>query len=205
MSRRSVSKWFWVYIMLFFVCFAGLFFTTLSMSFRHTYELPVDSPGMLLSDRWSFEFVAQFLMFIYLLNLIAVFYMLVKANRVGVNVNIFACVVLLIFFAVFLSFDIVSIVNANAGPSEEGFTLANQARDPRWCCVYGGTSVTSLMCSVNVTKLSCGPITPAQLVPNHIFITKLCFHIFIGVLLAWCLIYTWATYSPTLKVRVKKK
>lgn len=190
---------YWLYIFIFVGCYITFMYTALAMSFSHTYELPTNSPGVLTSERWSFEFVRELLVGLYLLNLISVFAMLVYKTPNGRWINIASSFLLFVMFVVLFTYDIIALSNGQVAASVEGFVAANQARDDQWCCVYGGTPGTELICSVNTTNVSCGPVSPDQLTGNGVFLTKIIVHGFIGILLLWNFFYSWSISTEATK------
>ena len=56
---KHVESVYWLYTSIFYVMFVIIMYCMLSFNIRHTYELPTDSPGVLISDRWSFSFIKE--------------------------------------------------------------------------------------------------------------------------------------------------
>lgn len=195
-----------IFLVLYYVLVAILFYCILTFCFRHTYQLPVASPGTLVSDWWTWSFVREWLMVVYLLVFISGPFMRLARNRLGAGLHIFLLFVLLVWWVVNLSFDIVQLTRANLAPTEVNFDVTNLARDPRWCCVYGGQPGTALVCAINVMVAACPAIGVSQLTWNWVFVMRFIVHILIGVFLIYDMIVMWTAYLPVLnKYLLKNK
>lgn len=188
---------FWLYLTLFFVFYFMLSYTLLATSYRHTYQLPVDGPGTLLSDRWTFAFVRDLLTSLYLLNFVTVFYMLVSGTTQSANVNLVCSLMLFGLALVIVVFDAENIRYGQVSPDSPKFAVSNQARDHRWCCVYGHLPGAELLCLINS---GCAPPqSPNELVTDDVYLTKLILNVFAAIMLFWNFVYTITQYKPKIK------
>jgi hypothetical protein len=204
--ERSQGEY-WAYTVMFLLVYVFLFYCAMTMgaSVRHTYQLPASSPGVLVSDFWSWPFIREFLICVYMAGLISGFFMLMSKTRKGFNIHVVILVMLIAWFGVALAFDIVALFYKNVGPHEEGFEVVNLARDLRWCCVYGGQPGTNLLCNINATATPCPPISHQDLGTNPNFLGRFILQILIGCALVYDLLTTVFVYRPRLNFFLDKK
>lgn len=176
-----------------------LFVCALSFNFRHTYELPLSAPGVLVSDRWSFEFMRELLMWLYMLIFISGPFMRQSRTKNGVAVHLVVLVLLTLLAILNGVADGFTLWRANLTPGAPNFTLANLARDPRWCCKYGLLPGTELICAI---------INPCPAVPtlyyNPVFVTRVIVNILFGVFFIYDFWVTLLVYVPVLNEYLKK-
>lgn len=193
-----------IYLVLYFALIVILFYCILAFAFRYTYELPVASPGVLISDRWSFNFTREWLMWLYLLMFLSGPFMRLSRSRAGAGVHLFVLLILFIWWGLNLAADIIQLVNANLAPNAENFDVTNLATDPRWCCVYGGQPGTALICAINVMINACPAISAAQLRWDWIFVMRFIVNIVIGAFIIYDFFVTWIVYLPVLNRYLRK-
>jgi len=205
MSRESIDREleqaefnYRIFLIFFWVIFAIIFYCTLSFNFRHTYQLPVDSPGVLVSDRWTFQYVREWLFFLYLLMLISGPFMRLSKTKEGVGIHIFVLVLLMIFCILTVGADTITLRSANVGPSDPSFDPANLATDNRWCCVHGGSPGTELVCANNRTVAECPAISENELRSDSVFVLRFALNLILGGMIAYDLLVVWLSYWPLL-------
>ena len=187
-----------IYLILYFVLIVILYYCVLSFNFRHTYQLPVASPGVLVSDRWSFNFVREWLFWLYLIIFLSGPFMRQSRTRAGAGVHLFVLFVLFVWWGLNFAADWIVIAQANLAPGATNFDPANLATDPRWCCVYGGQPGTALVCAIDISVYACPAIGASQLTYNVVFVWRFFIHILIGAFILYDFWVTWLAYLPVL-------
>jgi len=187
-----------VYLVLYFILVIILMYAMLSFSVRHTYQLPISSPGTLVSDRWDFNFVREWLFWLYGLVLLSGPFMRLSRGRGGVGVHLALLILLLFWSVVNVIFDIIQLNVANLPPTADDFQASTLARDPRWCCVYGGQPGAVLICANNATLAMCPATGIATLTANHVFVTRVAINFLFIAFILYDIIVTWTAYLPLL-------
>ena len=187
-----------LFVIFFVVALSALSYCHLAFNFRHTYQLPIDSPGVLVSDRWTFNFVREWLFFLYLLMFISGPFMRLSKTKTGVAVHLVVLVLLLVFGLLIIWADGVDLAQANLPPHDALFDAANLANDPRYCCVWGGQPGTELICANNVTMAACPAIGIEQLRYNSVFVLRFGLNMTVLALLVYDIFVTWLAYLPLL-------
>ena len=189
---------YWAYTVLFGLLFVFLYWTTLCFSFRHTYELPVNSPGILVSDRWTWNFIREWLMILYCAVPLTGFFMLMTRTKTGAYAHIFILFIMFVWAATMFSFDVVQIVENNKGPHEEGFDKTSLAYDTRWCCIYGGQPGAELYCAIDTNSVSCPPMSAAPLGINSVFLFRFAINMRFWIFIIYDFFITVWTWLPRL-------
>jgi hypothetical protein len=184
-----------------------VFFAPTSLQVLHTYVLPAAAPiGRLTDDRWAFNNVREGLLLIfYVLFPWTLVLMLWSKEHVGWWTHL---VFILLFWGWGLTNFIADIWDwsvANVGPSDPAFIRTNNARDSRWCCLFGGQPGTSDLCA-NSIPCSGGGILQANLVASNTFVYRFIANCFFMLLsfLDFYYILSW-TYSKQTPLNKKGK
>jgi len=194
-----------IYLILYYVLIILLLYALLCFSVRHTYQLPITSPGVLVTDRWDFNFFREWFFWLYGLVVLSGPFMRLNRTRGGAGVHIGLLILLLGWGVVNIVFDAIHMSKANVGPAADNFDQSTLARDPRWCCVFGGQPGTGTICANNYTIATCPAVGIAQLRVDRIFLFRVVLnYIFIGFIL-YDLIITWSAYLPLLTQYLNKK
>ena len=196
---KQFERDYWVFTILLGILFVFIYWVNLSFKFRHTYELPVTSPGILLSDRWSFNFIREWTIVAYWFFIpFSGFLMLMNRTKTSTYAHIFIVLTLAIWGGVMVGFDITQVAQANLPPTHEYFDGTSLAYDNRWCCVYGGQPGANLYCSVDTNVVSCPPTSASQLEIDPIFFIRFILHLLIMAFIVYDLTLTWTTWLPKL-------
>ena len=195
---KQSERDYWIFTILLGLLFFFLYWTNLSFNFRHTYQLPTTSPGILLSDRWSFNFIREWVMVCYWFFIpFSGFFMLMTRTKTGAYTHIIILLLLVLWGGVMVGFDATQIARNNFAPTHKHFDGTSLAYDNRWCCVYGGQPGAELYCSVNAG--SCQPTSPSQLGIDPVFFMRFVIHLLIVAFMIYDLTVTWTTWLPKLK------
>jgi hypothetical protein len=194
-----------IYLLFFLGLFIVAFYCVLCFAFRHTYQLPVSSPGVLVSDWWSWNFVREWLLWTYLLMIFSGHFMRLSRTRSGVVVHMVLLFGLFVWAMIVFSFDLSLMANANAAPSSGNFDPSSMAHDPRYCCVYGGQPGTELYCAIDIMVNACPAIAATQLGVNYIFLLRFAVNLMMAGFFIYDFIVTWNNYLPLLNQHLKNK
>jgi len=196
---NQASGWYWWFTLLFGCLFIGLYISVLSFNVRHTYQLPVTSPGVLVSDRWTWPFIREWIMCIYWLIPLSGLFMMMTRTKTGYKLHMFILFILFIWWVLLLLSDIRVLTRSKLPPNHVDFSSTNLARDNRWCCVYGGQPGTELVCCVNAMAVAaCPPMGPNQLLWDGVFQMRFWLHAAIVLFLVFDFMATWLMYLPRL-------
>lgn len=148
--RRESERFYWYFVVIVIAAWIVFRFWWPSAAlFRHTYQLPQATPGVLVSDYWSWAFFREALLPLFLLVPFTGMYMIFAKHQISVTAHWVIALLVAIWLVIVMSYDIVDLQGANVPPSDIRFDPGNLARDKRWCCVYGGQPGTSLLCYIN--------------------------------------------------------
>ena len=201
-EQSKFESVYWVFTVLFGAIFIILWYCVLCFAFRHSYEL---SPGTLVSDRWSWDFWREWLLFLYWLLPLSGFFMLMSQSSTGTTAHLVVCVLLLGWWGVVFAFDLGALAGANLPMADPGFSPSNLAHDARYCCVYGGQLGAELYCHLNATLTPCLPISADQLTVNGPFMARFIVNIIVGAFIVFDLFTSLLQYRPFLKSMKSKR
>lgn len=124
------------------------YYTPLTFTVRHTYELPTAAcTGTLQSDFDAFETVREGLFEFLLLVPFTICFMVWSREIIGWRIHVLTAILGLLWSIIMFCFDIRDMIFCNVAPNDPNFNIANLARDARYCLVYSGQPGTELLCT----------------------------------------------------------
>ena len=193
-DTKNVETTYLVHAITFMCLFTLLCYCLLSFQVLHTYQLPTATPGFLKSLRWTYNFIRELTLVLYLFAPITGIIMLINKTRTSQGVHITVLLLLIAWSLVMFATDITLMNNANLEPDHVNFDPTNLASDQRWCCVYGGTPGTEFLCSVD--KNNCPPTASSQLLIDGIFIMRFIVNILFCMMMVHDFINTFTVVMP---------
>lgn len=156
----------WVCIWIFFVLYAPVIFVSGSTGrYRHTYELPRNSPGTLTSDFWSFDWWFSSSMFLMLLLPFSASFMLnAPSKEWRRNMHVFFCISLALYF---LPAACVWSYNVHWANYPASWNALNPANSQKWCCINRVIAPT-----VCLNDVPCTGVTQSNLFIYGYFLIK---------------------------------
>lgn len=147
-TAKRYEIYYWIYVIVFIMIMIPLqFYWPFVAPVRYTRQLPVDNPGALSSDVWTWGMVREgayaFAYFIVISGLFMVF----TRSRIGKGLHAIVLLLFGVWFLTMAAFDIYDMAYANVGPMDPHFKLYNPARDSHWCCLYGKDLGTERLCA----------------------------------------------------------
>jgi len=134
-----------------------------NLRFKHTYFENPGNPGVLTSDRYSFNWVITMLTVIINVSLITfIFFMVIFRNNFGCGITWFILYILFFALLVFIIIAYGLQYSHCNGPNE----VDNMCNDPKWCCVH----FTNPLNQCPNTIPCAPPITQSDLSPNQDFL-----------------------------------
>lgn len=147
-SAKRSEIYYWIFVIVFMMIMIPLqFYWPFVTPVRYTRTLPIDNPGALTSDVWTWGMIREgSYSFAYFIVLSGLFMILTK-SRIGRGLHVVVLVLFGIWFLTMAGFDIYDMAYANVGPTDPHFKLYNPARDSHWCCLYGKDLGTERLCA----------------------------------------------------------
>lgn len=181
--RRALEVVYWLFVVVFLVIYSVLrFYWPAAAIYRDTYQLPVASPGALVSDFWTWDFIREGLYVFSLLIPFSGLFMVWTRNKEGQGTHIIVLFIFLFYFAVMAAFDVRYIINANVPPTNPHWVPTNLATDRRWCCVYASLPLTERICA---NTALCPGVTAEMLTIDPSFLFRVIMN---GILLLYVIV-----------------
>lgn len=156
----------WIAIWIFFALYTPVIFVSASTGrYRHTYELPRNSPGTLTTDFWSFDWwFSSSLFLMLLLPFTASFMLNAPSKDWRRNLHVFCCVILALYF---LPAACVWSYNLHHANDPTSANALNPANSPKWCCI--NRVIAPLVC---LNDIPCAGVTQGNLFVYGYFLLK---------------------------------
>jgi hypothetical protein len=166
----STRRWLWVWVLLWVVVllFANFYGVTAS-EYKYTYLEPAASPGTLHTQRWSYGFFFTGSFALLWLVPLTMAYMSDAPHKGGRQTlhAVLTILMLMYWVAIMITWSL-DLGNANKVSAANG---ANEANDPRWCCLY-----FNLVGAGCPNTAACTPgVGAGDLIVNPLFVFKYAF------------------------------
>lgn len=188
---KQVETTYWVYTGIFFGLFMILTYCTLSITFIHSYEF---SPGVLVSYRWTYNFIREWLIYLYVLIPLTGLLMITTKSVNARWVHVITLLLLIAWCVLLAVGDAHALSTANIAPSHKDFDASNPAHDKLYCCVYGGELESNQVCFIN--KSQCTPTSSSQLNTDGVFLLRFFVNLLFGILMVHDLINMFFVVMP---------